>query len=188
MRIEQFLQTTGTATRQVDRFDNFMVKVGLPPMWQPMESPFATPLWIWVSDPCIKEFGANAVLTMYVLDSPITGREIFPMLCEQQLQTFPQSRESKRELQDATEGPGLTGILVTQMDADVGAIDTVAWSRMITTDRETMIAQLTVTALHNSPVDWPEIWLSVETATTTGSVSVSRSGGAPVEQMPGGRH
>jgi hypothetical protein len=181
MRMDQLIETTGTVVRPVDRFGGLLVKVGLPPAWEPVESPFGSHIWVWIGDPRIKDFGANAVLTMHVMESIFDGATVFPALCEQQLQMLSGGRELKRELSAATEGPGVTGLFVTQVSADVGVIESVARSRIVTTDRETLIAQLTVTALNDSPVDWSEIWLTVETGTAAGAALAGRDSGLPIE-------
>jgi hypothetical protein len=51
----------------------------------------------------------------------------------------------------------------------------------VTTDSETLIAQLTVTALNDSPVEWSEIWLTVETGTAAGAALAGRDSGLPIE-------
>jgi len=58
-------------------------------------------------------------------------------------------------------------------------------TRIITGPGETLIAQLTLTALHDSPVDWASIQMSVEPdaasskAATAASPTVPAPGGAP---------
>ena len=134
-----------------------------------------------MTEPRIKDFGANAVLTMHVMESVLDGATVFSALCEQQLHMLSGGRELKRELSTATEGPGYTGLFVTQLTADVGTVDSVARSRIVTTDSETLIAQLTVTALHDSPVDWSAIWLTVETGTAAGAELAGGDSGIPIE-------
>lgn len=48
-----------------------------------------------------------------------------------------------------------------QIAHELGTIDSVSRSRIITEGQETLIAQLTMTALHESPVKQANIWLSV---------------------------
>lgn len=180
--MDQLIETTGTVVRPVDRFGGLLVKVGLPPAWEPVESPFGSHIWVWIGDPRIKDFGANAVLTMHVMESVLDGATVFSALCEQQLHMLSDGRELKRELSTATEGPGVTGLFVTQLTADVGAIDSVARSRIVTTDSETLIAQLTVTALHDSPVDWLQVWLTAEPGSATGPTLANRGSGIPISR------
>lgn len=49
-----------------------------------------------------------------------------------------------------------------------------------------MIAQLTVTALHDSPVDQAHIWLSVRPGATAGAAPAGDRGAVPVTGMRDG--
>lgn len=82
------------------------------------------------------------------------------MLADQQVQSVPGCHELHRELAAAT--------------------DTVSRARIITTEQETLIAQLTVTALHDSPVDRTNIWLTVRMGAAAGPASAGHHSGAPV--------
>lgn len=70
--------------------------------------------------------------------------EVFAMLVEQQLQSVPGSRELRREFGAGAEGAGAKGLLATQVPQDVGLIDSVSRSQIMTAERHTLIAQLTV--------------------------------------------
>lgn len=102
------------------------------------------------------------------------------MLTEQQLQSVPGCREIHRELAAATEGPGVMGVLAMQITHELGTIDSVSRSRIITAEQETLIAQLTVTALHDSRVARANIWLSLRKDGAVGPTSTGNHGGAPV--------
>lgn len=47
-----------------------------------------------------------------------------------------------------------------QITHELGAIESVSRSRIITAEEETLIAQLTMTVLRDSPVERANIWLS----------------------------
>lgn len=85
------------------------------------------------------------------------------MLAEQQVQLVPGCSEMRRELGVATEGVGIVGLLAMKIDHELGTIDSESRSRIIATEQETLIAQLTVTALRDSPVRTSDIWLTVKT-------------------------
>lgn len=84
------------------------------------------------------------------------------MLVEQQLQSTPECHEERRELGPASESIGIQGLLAMQITHELGTIDSVSRSRIISAEQETLIAQLTVTALHDSPVERENVWLSVQ--------------------------
>lgn len=153
----------------VDRLAGFDVNVGLPLGWDPFESAAGLRVWVCRNDPLIAEFCANAVLTMHCIKAELEAGEVFAMVAEQQLQSVPESRELRREVTAATEGPGVVGALAMEIGSKPGIIDSVCQSRIITTDRETLIAQLTVTALHNSSVRQDEVWLTVRKTGAAGS-------------------
>jgi len=48
------------------------------------------------------------------------------------------------------------------IDSEFGTIDSISRTRIITGAEETQIAQLTLTALHDSPVNWDNIHLRVD--------------------------
>jgi hypothetical protein len=106
--------------------------------------------------------------------------EVFTMLVEQQLQSMPSCHELHRELATATDGPGVVGELAMHIAHDPGTIDSRSRSRIITTERETLIAQLTVTALLESPVDRAKVWLTVRTGAAPGSATMGHHRGVPV--------
>jgi surface antigen len=105
------------------------------------------------------------------------------MLVEQQLESVPGCVELSRALTAATDGPGAGGVLTMQIVDRLGTIDSVSRSRIITTDEETMIAQLTVTALEASPVDRAHVWLTVRSGGARGVISAAHHRrGAPVNE------
>lgn len=183
MRFADFVESHGLAVSSVDRFDGFVVEVGVPPGWEPFDSAAGIRVWVCRTDPRIDEFCANAVLTMHRVEAPLDADEVFAMLVDQQLQSVPTCHELNHEVAGATEGPGIVGVLAMQITHELGTIDSASRSRIITTEQETLIAQLTVTALHDSPVGRANIWLSVRMGTAAGSASADDRGGAPVTGM-----
>jgi hypothetical protein len=175
MRFDEFVQESGVTVSPVDRFAGFVVDVGVPPGWAPFDSAVGARVWICRSDPCIDVFCASAVLTMHRVEAALDPAEAFAMLVEQQLQTAPGCSELRRELTASTEGAGIAGLLAMQIAHELGTVDSASRSRIITAEQETLITQLTVTALHDSPVDRTQIWLKV------------RPGPAAVP-APAGRH
>lgn len=160
MRFDEFVQESGVAVSPVDRFAGFVVEVGVPPGWEPFDSAVGARVWVCRDDPCIDVFCSNAVLTMHRVETPLDPGEVFAMLVEQQLQSVPNCREVHRELAAATEGAGIVGLLAMQIAHELGIVDSVSRSRIITAEQETLIAQLTVTTLHDSPVDRTPAWLT----------------------------
>lgn len=160
MRFDEFTDERGLAVSSVDRFAGFVVEVGVPPRWEPFDSAVGIRVWAWRDDPRIDVFCANAVLTMHRVQAPLDPAEVFAMLSEQQLQSAPKCHELHREFAAANEGVGMVGTLTMQIAHELGTIDSASQSRIIAAERETLIAQLTVTALDDSPVDRAHIWLT----------------------------
>jgi hypothetical protein len=179
MRFDEYLKECGIAVFAVDRFAGFKVEVGLPSGWEPFDSAVGLRVWVCCTDPHIGQFCANAVLTMHRVEAPINGREVFAMLVEQQTGSAPGCRELHHELETATEGVGLVGTCAMRVPHELGTIDSVVRTRIITTERDTSIAQLTVTALQNSPADHVGAWLTVRTGAAAGSVATGRRHGVP---------
>ena len=180
MRFDEFVEKSGVAVCPVDRFAGFVVEVGVPADWEPVDSAAGMRVWVFRSDPRIDQFCANAVLTMHRLEAPLDAGEVFAMLVDQQLQSVPGCHELHRDLAAATDGAGVAGALAMQITHELGTIDSVSRTRIITTEQETLIAQLTVTALHDSPVDRSNVWLTVRMDAAPGPVSADQHSGAPV--------
>lgn len=162
MRFDEFVHDRGVAVAPVDGFDDFVVQVGLPPDWEPADSAAGMQLWICRDDPAVGQFCANAVLTMHRVDEPLDPADVFAMLVEQQLQSLPGSREIHRDLAPSADGAGVLGLLALKVTHDdLGTLESVSRTRIITADRETLIAQLTVSALHDSPAIRAPVWLTV---------------------------
>ncbi len=179
MLFDQYVRTRNIGISPVDHFDGLTTEVGLPPEWEPFESSPGMQVWFWRRDPRITEFGANAVLTMHLLDEALDAVEVFAMLCEQQVQMVPGALELHRESAVASEGPGIAGSLAMNTESQFGVIGSVSLSRIITTERQTLIGQLTITALRDSPVEWEKIWLYVKPDVAAGSNSSGYRGGVP---------
>lgn len=179
MRFDEFTERYGIVAVPVDRFAGFVVETGVPPGWEPFDSEIGIRVWACRADPCIEKFCANAVLTMHRTEVALDAGEVFAMLVEQQMQSVPRCHELNRELAVATEGPGIVGTLAMQIPHELGTIDSTSRTRIITTEQETLIAQLTVTALHDSPVDRAHIWLTARPGAAAGSASADHHRGAP---------
>ena len=181
MRFDVFTEKQSLAVSPVDRFAGLVVEVGVPRGWEPFDSAVGARVWVCCVDSRIDVFGANAVLTMHRVEAALEPAHVFAMLVEQQLQSVPGCSEPRRELTAATEGAGVTGLLAMQIAHALGTIDSASQSRIITAEQETLIAQLTVTALHDSPVDRAHIWLAVhQGAAVAGAASDDRHRDAPV--------
>jgi|GEM_PF-3843274 len=187
MRFDEFVATHGVATSPTERFAGLVVEVEAPPDWELFDSALGVRVWVRRDDPCIEQFCANAVLTMHRLQVALDAGEVFAMLTEQQLRTVPGSRELHRELAAADGGVGMAGVLFMQINDQPGTIDSISRCRIITTERETLIAQLTVTALHESPVDRAHVRLTVRAGAVADSTSAGQVGGAPVARLGDGR-
>jgi hypothetical protein len=104
---------------------------------------------------------------MHRVEASLDASEVFAMLVDQQSQSV-------------HEGPGVAGALALRITNELGTIDSVSRTRIITTEQATLITHLTVTALHDSPVDRAHIWLTVRTG-AAGSPSAGHHSGAPVD-------
>lgn len=171
LRFDEFVERAGISVSPVDRFSGCVVEVGAPPGWELLDSAVGVRVWVCRTDPRIDEFCANAVLTMHRVEALLDAREALTMLVEQQLESVPGCHELHREIAAATEGAGVVGALAMQITHELGTIESVSRSRIITTEQETLIAQLTVTALHDSPVDRANVWLTVRAGAEAGSGS-----------------
>jgi hypothetical protein len=182
MRFDEFVAKQGLVVSPVNRFAGFLVEVGVPPGWEPFESAAGVRVWAWRGDPYIEKFCANAVLTMHRVEAPLDPAEVFAMLVQQQLQSVPKCRELRRELGLAGESVGVQGSLAMQIADKLGTIDSASQTRIITAGQETMIAQLTLTALHDSPVDRAHVWMTVRPGATALPASAGSRGGVPVTE------
>jgi hypothetical protein len=180
MRFDEFVEKHGLVVSPVDRFAGFFVEVGVPPGWEPFDSAVGVRVWACRDDPCIDVFCANAVLTMHRVEASLDPADVFAMLVEQQLQSAPRCRELRRELGPAGESVGVEGFLAMQITHELGAIDSASQSRIIPAGQETMITQLTVTTLRDSPVDRAHIWLTVRPGAAAGPASADSRGVVPV--------
>lgn len=178
-RFDEFVERGGIAVYAVDRLPQCLVEVGLPTGWERFDSATGVQVWVCRTDPRIAEFGANAVLTMHHVEAALDAGKVFTMLADQQVQSVPNCRELSHELAAATEGAGVVEALTMEITHELGTIGSVTRSRIIPAEEETLIAQLTVTALRDSPVDLSNIWLAVRTGATGGSTTTGHHGGVP---------
>ena len=162
MRFDQFLQQHGIVAVPVDQFDGFEVNVVGPQDWEVVEDRPGLRIWVWREDPYLNQFCANAVLTMHRVAAELDPTEVFAMLSDEQVHLVPGCHERQRSSAPADGGMGIQGLLSLQFDSEFGVIDSLLRTRIITDDDQTLIAQLTLTALHDSPVDWASIRISVE--------------------------
>lgn len=166
MRFDEFVEKQGLVVSPVNRFAGFLVEVGMPSGWEPFEAAVGVRVWVCRDDPCIEKFCANAVLTTHRVEAALDPAEVFTMLVHQQLQSSPRTRELRREIGPAGESVGVQGSLAMQITNELGAIDSASQTRIVPVGQQTMIAQLTVTALHDSPVDRAHVWLAVRPGAT----------------------
>jgi hypothetical protein len=186
MRFDEFVESHGLAVSPVNRFDGFLVEVRVPPGWEPFDSAVGVRVWACRDDPCLKEFCANAVLTMHRVKAALDPAEVFTMLVEQQLQSVPGCREVRREFGPAGASGGIHGYLAMQITHELGIIDSASQSRILTDRQQTLIAQLTVTARHDSPVDRSRIWLTVRAGAAPASAPAGDRGVVPVSTTRAG--
>ncbi|GCB01341.1 hypothetical protein [Mycolicibacterium sp. NCC-Tsukiji] len=176
MRFDEFIHSSGITAVPVERFPGLVVEVGLPVGWYPFEGDVGVRVWACRSDPCIDVFCANAVLTMHRIETRLDAADAFAMLVEQQLQTVAGTRELTRALSAATEGPGAMGLLRMEITDGVGVIESLTRSRIVAVEGETMVSQLTTTALRDSPANRAAVWMTLR----SGDASGSHRGGAPI--------
>ncbi len=187
MRFDEFLRRESIAAVPVERFDGFVVEVEGPQDWETVESQPGVWIWAWRDDPYVERFCANAVLTMHRVSVALDPVEVFVMLCDEQVHLVPGSHERHREVRPADDGIGVEGLLSQRIETEVGAVDSVSHSRIIANERETLIAQLTVSALRESPVNWGRIGLSVvPIGAPDHSHPAAGQGGRPVTVQQGG--
>ena len=162
IRFGEFLKQHGIVAVRVDRFDGFEVTVEGPHDWGAVEDLPGLRIWVWREDPYLQRFCANAVLTMHRVAAELDPTEVFAMLSDEQVHLVPGCHERQRSSAPAYDGIGIEGLLSSQFDSEFGIIGSLSRTRIITDDHQTLIAQLTLTALHDSPVDWASIRMSVE--------------------------
>jgi len=180
MRFDEFVEQNGMVVVSVDRFAGFHVEVGVPSGWELFHSATGVRVWLCRDDPRGDVFCTNAVLTMHRVEAFIDAGAVFAMLVDQQLHSVPGFRELSRELGTATEGAGAVGAVTMQVTDALGTINSVSKSRIITAEQETVIAQLTLSALADSPKARANVWLTVRPGALTDSAPTDRHGIAPV--------
>lgn len=161
MRFDDFVSEHAVTVAAVDQFSGYVVRVGLPASWVPFDAAVGLRVWVCRSGPRIDEFCSNAVLTMHSVDAALDAREVFGMLIEQQLHFAPNGRERLRELAPASEGAGMVGMVAMHIPFERGTVASESRSRIIVTEEQTLVAQLTVTALQDSPLDRASVWMTV---------------------------
>jgi hypothetical protein len=91
-----------------------------------------------------------------------------------------------RALGPAGASGGIQGLLAMQITHELGTIDSASQSRILTDRQQTLIAQLTVTARHDSPVDRSRIWLTVRAGAAPASAPAGDRGVVPVSTTRAG--
>jgi hypothetical protein len=186
-RFDEFVRANNIQQAAVDQFDEYRVDIELPADWEPFDSAPGTRTYIWRADPFIQQFCANVVLTMTRLETVLDPAEVFSMLCEGQLHTLPGSHETLRDVGEANDAGGVSGILAMQVDTGRGLVDSISLTHVVNNSEQTLIAQLTFTALRDSPVDCDHIRLIVKPRTWALPTS-AKLPGAGVETAPGEGH
>lgn len=171
MRFDEFTAQRGVAVIPVDKFAGFIVQVEVPSGWELFAEASGMAVWINTYEISTSEFCTNAVLTMNRVEALLDPPKVFAMLNDQQLQSVPGCRELRRDLADATEGDGVVGLLAVEIDHELGTIESVSRTRIVRTEQETMIAQLTVTALQESAANGAPVWLTMRPNTAAVSAA-----------------
>lgn len=185
MRFAEYVRRSGAAVAPVDRFARFVVEAGMPAGWEPVRSVPGMRVWCDSDERSSGGFCANVVLTMHRVAAALDEGEVFAMLVDEQLQSVPGCREDRRELVPADDGVGVEGLLALQIPAhEFGAIDSVSRSRIIKYGPETLIAQLTMTALRNSSMNPAGFWLTVRPGAAPGGVGVQMGDAYHDESTP----
>jgi len=161
LRLDEFLGEHDIHMSAVEQFPEYAVDVALPSNWEPFQSPPEARVCIWRGDPDRDRFCANVVITMSQIEAVLDPAEVFSMLCEWQAHLVPGTKETSRDLFDATEGPGIVGTHTMYIPSATGLLDSESITRIATTQQHTVIAQVTLTALPESPVDRANIGLAV---------------------------
>ena len=138
------------------------------------------------ADPLRRQFCANVVLTMAEVESALDPAAVFAKLCERESRLVPGTQETSRELVRAMEGPGVAGILALQIPTESGLLDGVSVTRILNAEKRTLIAQLTLTALPDSPVDRANIGPAVTTATPAGVAATPEPSWISAAETAGG--
>ena len=185
VRFEEYVAARGIPVTPADEFDGYSVTVALPPDWALFDPQFLGELpgkrfWGWPADPFIERFGANAVLSLSRIGAAPDPAELFAMLCESQMHIIEGTRERARTLAAAPEGPGVVGLLFLEIPTEeFGRIGSASRTRIVPAGSQTLIAQLTVTALVESPVDFADTGLTVAPGDAAGPAPIGYHGAGP---------
>lgn len=169
MRFDEYLAANNASVVAVDQFDDYAVNVAVPLDWDPVDTAADTPVWVWREDPSKAVFCANLVLTQSRVAAIIDPKEAFDMLCAWTIDSFPTTHEFSREVAPASEGPGILGRFGMLIHCDIGVVSSESLTRIIGTEDQTLITQLTLTAMAGSPVDRANIFLAVRPAAWAGA-------------------
>ena len=173
MRFAEYVGRHGLTVSPVDRFAGFVVEVGLPSGWESVRAVPGLRVWCQPDEGSSGAFRPNAVLTMHSVAAALDECEVFAMLVDEQLQSVPGCRAERRELAPAEEGIGMQGLIALHISGhEFGELESVSRSRIIKYGQETMIAQLTVTALRDASVNRAGFSLTVRPGAAPGGLGV----------------
>ena len=180
MRFEEFLDEHALAAIPADHFAGYLVEVGVPTGWGPLVSAIGLRVWVRQGVAGDDAFCENAVLTMHRVEASLNAGDVFDMLANQQVLSVPGGHEMQRDSTPATDGPGIVAVQTVQITGELGTIESASRTRIVSTAKETLIAQLTVTARSHSRADRGGPWLTLRSAGSKMSRSADNHGGAPV--------
>ncbi|WP_375488491.1 hypothetical protein [uncultured Mycobacterium sp.] len=185
MRFDDYVRGRSVALTPVDRFAGFEVNVWLPAGWERVGTVTGMQVWCPRDGRSTGVFCANAVLTMHHVAAALDAAEVFAMLVDEQLHSVPGCREKHRAIAPAQDGVGVEGFLALHIPThEFGALDSVTHSRIITDGQQTLIAQLTLTALHSAPVQHAVVRLAVQPGASPAGVHIMMGDAYPDEPTP----
>lgn len=99
------------------------------------------------------------------------------------------TRECSRAVGPAIDGPGVVGMLFMEIASDAyGVVGSASRTRIVPAGPDTLIAQLTITALIESPVDFADTGLTVAPGDAAGPAApIGYHGPAPAPTPEEGR-
>ena len=180
MRFEDFLDEHALVAIPANHFAGFLVEVGVPPGWEPFVAAVGLRVWVRPGEAGDDAFCENAVLTMHCVEASLNASDVFDMLADQQVLSVPGGHELHRDSAPATDGPGVVAAQTVRITGELGIIGSSSQTRIVSTAKETLIAQLTVTARSHSRADRGGPWLTLRSAGGEDSKSAYHHGGAPV--------
>ena len=179
MRFDEYLAANNISAVAVEGFDGYAVNVAVPLDWDPVDTG-SIPVWVWREDPAKAVFCATLVLTQSRVAADLDPAEVFDMLCAWTIDSFPTTYEFSREIDQAGDGPGIMGRFGMLIHCDIGVVSSESLTRIIRTEDHTLITQLTLTAMADSPVDRARIFLAVRPDAPADADNTRFHGSAPL--------